>query len=68
MLVLSRKLTQALCIGESITVTVLSVDRKRVRLGISAPRESRILRSELIDRSTGGAALSIRRRVTAAQS
>ena len=61
MLVLTRKPTQTLCIGDSITVTVLSVNRDRIQLGISAPRESRILRSELIVRAPGAAVAMPRR-------
>jgi carbon storage regulator len=49
MLVLSRKVGEQIQIGPDITVTVLRVDGKRVRLGIAAPSGYRILRSELGD-------------------
>lgn len=49
MLVLSRKVGEQIQIGPHITVTVLRVDGKRVRLGIAAPSGYRILRSELGD-------------------
>src|SRR5262245_12214695 len=48
MLVLSRRRTQALCIGDTITVTVLRISRDRIQIGVSAPHGSRILRSELL--------------------
>lgn len=47
MLVLSRKQSQQITLGESITITVLSVQGGRVRLGIDAPASVRVLRAEL---------------------
>ncbi len=47
MLVLSRKSMERIQIGNSIVVTVLEISRNKVRIGISAPREIRVLRSEL---------------------
>src|SRR5689334_8891022 len=46
MLVLSRKQTQELRVGNDITITVLEVRGNVVRLGIQAPRDVRILRGE----------------------
>jgi carbon storage regulator CsrA len=47
MLVLSRQLQQQICIDERITVTVLKVRGKTVRIGIEAPRNVRVRRGEL---------------------
>jgi carbon storage regulator len=47
MLVLSRKLGQALVIGDEIQVTVQRVKGNRVTLGIQAPEHIHILRGEL---------------------
>ena len=47
MLVLSRKLGEKVVIGGGITVTVLDVIGGRIRLGIDAPDDVRILRGEL---------------------
>lgn len=47
MLVLSRKQSQQITLGESITITVLSVQGAKVRLGIDAPASVRVLRAEL---------------------
>lgn len=47
MLVLTRKADQKIQIGPDITVTVLDVKGRYVRLGIDAPSEVRILRGEL---------------------
>ena len=48
MLVLGRKQMESIHIGQNITVTVLSVRGRTVRLGIDAPPEVSILRSELV--------------------
>jgi carbon storage regulator len=48
-LVLTRKLNEALKIGDDVTVTVLSIDGDRIRLGIEAPEEIRIVRKELLE-------------------
>ena len=47
MLVLSRKLGEAIMIGDGITVTVVEVQGERVRLGFSAPADVPIHREEL---------------------
>ena len=47
MLVLSRKPGEKVVIGDGITVTVLEVVGGRVRLGVEAPGDVRILRGEL---------------------
>ena len=46
-LVLSRKETQILHLGDSITIKVVGISGDQVRLGIEAPREIRVLRDEL---------------------
>lgn len=47
MLVLSRKTDEKLQIGDNITVTVLRVQGNKIRLGIEAPAEVRVMRGEL---------------------
>ena len=47
MLVLSRKSTESINIGGSVVVTVLEIRGNKVRLGIDAPKEIHVLRSEL---------------------
>ena len=49
MLVLSRREQEAIVIGDRITVRVAEIRGNQVRLAIEAPRETRILRSELVD-------------------
>lgn len=48
MLVLSRKLGEKIFIGENICITVVDVDRNKIRLGIEAPPSVAILRQELL--------------------
>ena len=48
MLVLTRKPLQSISIGGNTTVTVLGIDRNRVKLGFSAPDDVGILREELV--------------------
>jgi len=60
LLVLSRKLNESLIIGEDIVISVLSIDRDKIKLGIEAPREIPIVRKELIiERRLNEAANSI---------
>ncbi len=47
MLVLTRKLGEKIHIGDGITLTVLELRGNRVRLGIDAPSDVRVLRAEL---------------------
>lgn len=49
MLVLARKLDEAIVLGDNITVKVISIDKGVVKLGIDAPKSVPILRSELIE-------------------
>jgi len=49
MLVLSRKKNQSIVIGDHVTVTVLEVRGNQIRLGIEAPKDVVIRRSELED-------------------
>jgi carbon storage regulator len=47
MLVLTRKPGEKVVLGNGITLTVVEVRGNRVRLGIDAPAQVRILRAEL---------------------
>lgn len=50
MLILTRKVEQAIVIQGNILVTVLRVERDRVKLGITAPLDVTVLRAELLER------------------
>ena len=47
MLVVTRKTEESVIIADNIEVTVLEVSRDRVKLGISAPKDIKIIRNEL---------------------
>lgn len=51
MLILTRKINQALVIAGNIQVQVLAIDRDRVKIGVSAPPDVTVLREELVDRA-----------------
>lgn len=55
MLVLSRKLNQSIHLGQNITVSVVRIKGNVVQLGIEAPKEIHVLRSELIERDAQSA-------------
>ena len=48
MLVLRRKIGESIVIGETMMVSVLAIEGKRVKFGISAPPDVPIVRQELI--------------------
>lgn len=47
MLILSRKKNETVQIGDGVSITVIRVSGNKVRLGIVAPKETRVLRIEL---------------------
>ncbi len=47
MLVLTRKANQRIQIGEHVTITVIEVKGRYVRIGVEAPRDVRIFRGEI---------------------
>ncbi len=48
MLVLTRRANESIVIGDDITVTILGVTPGGVRVGIDAPRDTRIHRAEIV--------------------
>jgi carbon storage regulator len=53
MLVLSRKETQRIRLGDSIVVTIVKISGDKVRVGIEAPANVLVLRDELEVRGGG---------------
>jgi len=63
MLILTRKIDQAIVIQGNIQIVVLGVERDRVKLGIAAPSDVTVLREELFDeQQANNAPLPLRRR------
>jgi carbon storage regulator len=54
MLIFSRKLGQAVHVGDGIVIRIVEVRRSRIRIGIEAPQAVRIQRDENISRRTDG--------------
>jgi len=49
MLVLSRKIDEKVLIGDDIEIVIVAVAGDNVRLGIKAPKDVKILRSEVYE-------------------
>jgi carbon storage regulator CsrA len=67
MLVLSRKM-ERIEIGDRVVVTVLEIRGNKVRIGIDAPKDIRVLRTELQDRSSDASGTGSRARVAPTES
>jgi carbon storage regulator len=60
MLILARYENEKICIDGDIEITVVGIDRGRVKLGFTAPKDTTILRKELCGQT--GKELTIRRK------
>ena len=49
MLVLSRKVNQSIQIGEDVVVMITRINKHQVHVGIKAPANTKIVRTELFD-------------------
>ncbi len=50
MLILTRRVGEAVKIGEEVTVTVLGVKGNQIRIGINAPKHVAVHREEIFER------------------
>ena len=51
MLVVSRKLGERLRIGDGVDISVVDIKGSKIRLGVTAGKETTILRGEIVDES-----------------
>ena len=49
MLVISRKISEKIKVGDDIEIIIVSIDKNQVKIGIEAPKNVSILRGELIE-------------------
>ncbi len=52
MLVLSRKVSERILIGDDVVVTIVRIGPNTVRVGIEAPRGVNVVRQEIAGQST----------------
>jgi carbon storage regulator CsrA len=62
MLILTRKIDQAIVIQGDIKIMVLGVERDRVKIGIDAPANVTVLREELMEQQSLPEPTPLRRR------
>lgn len=48
MLVITRKADEGLVIADNIEITVLEIGKDRVKIGVNAPKDIKIIRYELL--------------------
>jgi len=53
-LILSRRTDESIVIGDEVTITILSVKGKQVRIGITAPSDVSVHREEIYERIQSG--------------
>ncbi|MDD9806220.1 MAG: carbon storage regulator CsrA [Gammaproteobacteria bacterium] len=50
MLILTRRVGEALMIGDDVTITILGVRGGQIRVGVSAPKETPVHREEVYEK------------------
>ena len=50
MLILTRKVGEAVVIGDNVTVAIIAVKGSQIRIGINAPKDVTVHREEIYER------------------
>jgi carbon storage regulator len=53
MLVLSRFINEKIYIGDDVVIQVVSVRGDKVKIGVEAPADIKVMRAELVDEQEG---------------
>jgi carbon storage regulator len=54
MLILTRRVSERIMIGNDVTIVVLGVRHGQVRFGVTAPKDTPVHREEIFDRIKAG--------------
>lgn len=54
MLILTRRLGETVVVGNDVSVTIIGVRGRQIRLGIRAPKNVAVQRKEIYERIRGG--------------
>jgi carbon storage regulator len=49
MLVLTRKPDESIKIGDNVTITIVDISGGKVKIGVAAPKEIRVIRTEVYE-------------------
>jgi len=66
MLVLSRKENESIQLGDDVTITILQAKGGKTRVGIKAPRDLKVVRTELLKKPTATEENDVDRMIDAA--
>lgn len=50
MLILTRRIGEAICIGDDVTVRILGINGNQIRIGVDAPKSVEVHRDEIYDK------------------
>ncbi len=50
MLILTRKKNESIIINDNIEISIIGIEEGKVRIGINAPKDVKILRSEVLEK------------------
>jgi len=59
MLVLTRKVSERIQIGDDVTLTIVRIDGNKVRIGIEAPEHIKVKRDELAPKAERASASNL---------
>lgn len=67
MLILTRRVGETVVVGDDITITILGIQDNKVRVGINAPRNIPVHRSEIYERIKAEHTMRARTKIATAE-